>query len=178
MAWELVFVDHVKVCVLSGNGRCEIFCVPGVGEFAAANGDAVFGGSGLRTAQSLPVIPMGPPPASDGSSLLSFSTPSQYTGPPGPPVFSSLPRPLQSAHDAQHSRGPSNFAEVPLALHSSAPLAENGHAGSLGDSNQQGLLEDEFDAYSLSASAPFVLFSAQKVILTGFYVSRLRIWLC
>ncbi|KAG0554331.1 hypothetical protein KC19_12G083000 [Ceratodon purpureus] len=128
------------------------------------NGDVAYGGSGLRTAQSMPAVPMGPPPpGGDGSSFPSFLSPSQYAGPPGPPVFSNPSRPAQPAPDGRHPRGPSSFAEVPLASHLSAPLADNGH-GSLGGSNQQGLLEDEFDAYSLSASAPFILFSAQKVL--------------
>ena len=146
--------------------QCEeflyIWCV---GEFPAANGDGAFEGSGLRAAQAMPVIPMGPPPALDGSSLPSFSTSSQYTGLSGAPAFSSPPWPPQPAHNGQHPRRPSNFAEVPLASRSSGLPAENGHAGSLESSNQQGLLEDEFDAYSLSASAPFLLFSAQKVLL-------------
>lgn len=125
------------------------------GGFPTANGDPGFGTPGLQTAQSMPVIPMGPPPSGGGSALPSFGTPSQYAGPPGPPVFSSPHRPAPPDFNAQR---PSNFAEIPLAAHSSAPPADNGFSRS-------GVLEEEFDAYSLSASAPFVLFSAQKVYL-------------
>lgn len=110
----------------------------------------------------MPVIPMGPPPSLGGSPSPSFGTPSQYANPPGPPTFSSPPRPSQPDFNAQLPRGPSNFAEIPLASHL-APPVDNGFSGSLGSGHQHGISEEEFDAYSLSASAPFLLFSAQKV---------------
>ena len=77
-------------------------------------------------------------------------------------MFSSPPRTSQPDFDAQPPRGPSNFAEIPLASHSVPPV-DNGFSGSVGASHQHGVSEEEFDAYSLSASAPFLLFSAQKV---------------
>ena len=123
----------------------------------------------MRTAQSLPVIPMGPPPSSGGSSVPSFGSPSQYAGPPGPPVFSSPPQPSQPEFNAQLPKGPSNFAEIPLASLSSPPV-DNRFSGSSGAGHQHGLAEEEFDAYSLSASAPFLLFSAQKVL---FFLARI-----
>jgi hypothetical protein len=137
-----------------------------------ANGDVGFRTPGppeLRSAQSMPVIPMGPPPSLGGSSLPSFGTPSQYAGPPGPPVFSSPPRPSQPDFNAQPPRGPSNFAEIPLASHA-APPVDSGFSGSLGTGHQHGVSEAEFDAYSLSASAPFLLFSAQKVLFVLAFV--------
>ncbi|KAG0623865.1 hypothetical protein M758_3G207500 [Ceratodon purpureus] len=139
---------------------------PHAGGYPAANGGVGFGTPGppeFRTAQSMPVIPMGPPPSLGGSPLPGFATPSQYSGPPGPPVFSSPPRTSQPDFDAQPPRGPSNFAEIPLASHSVPPV-DNGFSGSGGTSHQHGVSEEEFDAYSLSASAPFLLFSAQKVL--------------
>lgn len=106
----------------------------------------------------MPVIPMGPPPSGAGGASFSIPGGPQHAGPPGPPTFSSQPRP--SPPPDMNAR-PSNFAEIPLAPHSAAPPADNGLSSRAG--HPQRALEEEFDAYSLSASAPFVLFSAQKV---------------
>lgn len=132
------------------------------GGFPAAYGDAGLGGSGSRTDQLLPTIPMGPPAGSGESLLPSFSIPSQYAGPHGPPMFNSPPRPPQPDYHVQQPRVPPNFAEIPLAPHSPAQLADHGLSG-LSGVGIHGVTEEDFDAYCLSASAPFLLFSAQKV---------------
>lgn len=140
------------------------------GGFPAANGvgggDMGFStpGQGLRT-QSMGSIPMGPPPSLEGSSSspagAGFASPPQYAGPPGPPVFTSPARATPADYNPQN-REPSNFAEIPLAR-ALAPQSTNGHSTALAGGHHH-RSEEEFDAYSLSASAPFVLFSAQKVL--------------
>lgn len=138
------------------------------GGFPAANGvdrgDVGFStpGQGLRT-QAMGSIPMGPPPIVEGSSPAgpAFANPPQYSGPPGPPVFTSPARATPADYNPQN-REPSNFAEIPLAR-ALAPQSTNGHSTALGGGHHH-QSEEEFDAYSLSASAPFVLFSAQKVL--------------
>jgi hypothetical protein len=128
----------------------------------------------LRT-QSLPSIPMGPPPPppppppssslTDGvlNPVSLFSMP----GPPGPPIFTSPLRPAPSYPGAttpvKSSGAIGSFSENTLVPPPGMAFANSG-AVAAAASQAGGVAEDVSDPYGVSASSPFVLFSAQKVL--------------
>lgn len=147
-----------SAAVGSSEAGASLTATPGIAVAAAA----------LRT-QSLPSIPMGPPPPSssltDGvlNPVSLFSMP----GPPGPPIFTSPLRPAPSYPGAttpvKGSGAIGSFSENTLVPPPGTAFANSG-AVAAAASHAGGVAEDVSDPDGVSASSPFVLFSAQKVL--------------